>query len=367
MRQLVTKRIVKELVPIAGADLIELARIDGWQCVVKKGDFSVGNEALYFEIDSMVPAKDPRFAFLAKGKVVEFARIKTIRLKGTLSQGLLMPLVTLTMEEAMRMSGDEPLDTILGVQKYEPPLPTGGKQKGTFPLDLVPKTDQERIQNIPDVLTGKSFLDFEVTEKLDGTSCTIWMYIDVETIGLGDCDINKPEDVERLKNNVVGVASRNWEMQKDDENVYSKVLRDNGLVNKLWGYGRNLAIQGEVIGPGIQGNKYGLTKQEFYVFDIYDIDEKKYLGSKERLLVTQDLGLKHVPVLTLATAFSNVTNLQPIQQGDSSCALTFDIVLDGADGTSQLANVAREGLVFKAKDGSHSFKAISNKWLLKHE
>jgi len=358
MRQLATKRVVRELAPIAGADRIELARIDGWQCVVKKGEFNVGDEGVYFEIDSMLPATDPRFAFLAKGKVTPFARIKTIRLKGTLSQGLLIPATSLTPDEVARVGAGEELTTVLGVQKYEPPLPTGGKQAGTFPTHLVPKTDQERIQNITDVLNGRNISDFEVTEKLDGTSCTIWSFITQEIVGLGKkldgqgYDISKPEEVERLKKDVVGVASRNWEMQKDDDNVYSKTLRESDLVNKLWELGRNIAIQGEIIGPAIQGNKYHLAKQEFYVFDIYDIDAKKYLGARERFELAHELGLKHVPIMVW----------------NQDTPMSLDSVLTLADGVSALnGNTMREGLVFKALDGSLSFKAISNEWLLKHE
>lgn len=357
MRQLATKRVVRELVPIAGADRIELARIDGWQCVVKKGDFAVGDDGVYFEIDSMLPATDPRFAFLAKGKVAPFARIKTIRLKGTLSQGLLIPANTLTPTEIARVAAGEELTAVLGVEKYEPPLPTGGKQAGTFPSHLVPKTDQERIQNIPDVVLGKSFLDFEITEKLDGTSCTIWMDVHQEDLALGGADgqgydISKPEDIERWKQDATHVASRNWEMQKEDGNVYSKTLRETDLTNKLWELGRNIAIQGEIIGPGIQGNKYGLAAQAFFVFDIYDIRAKKYLGARERFELAHELGLKHVPVLVW----------------NQDTPMNLDSVLTIADGVSALnGDTMREGLVFKALDGSLSFKAISNEWLLKHE
>lgn len=358
MRQLATKRVIRELRDIPGADRIHIAIIDGWQCVVKKEyGFKVGDSALYLEIDSMVPLKDPRFAFLAKGKVAPFARIKTIRLKGTLSQGLLIPANTLTPSEEARVAAGEELTTVLGVEKYEPPLPISGKQAGIFPSRLVPKTDQERIQNIPDVVAGKSFLDFEVTEKLDGTSCTIWMDVDQDNLTLGGVDgqgydINKPEDIERWKQDAVHVASRNWEMQKDDGNVYSNVLKANDLTNKLWELGRNIAIQGEIIGVGIQSNRYGLTNQELYVFDIYDIDAKRYLGASERIQLTHQLGLKHVPCLVW----------------NQDTPMNLDSLLTIADGISSLnSNTMREGLVFKALDGSHSFKIISNAWLLRYE
>jgi len=312
----------------------------------------------------MVPTSDPRFAFLAKGKVAPFARIKTMKLKGTLSQGLLIPATSMTSDEVARVLVGEDLTTILGVQKYEPPLPMGGKQAGTFPTHLVPKTDQERIQNIPDVLKRHdSFLNFEVTEKLDGTSCTIWYHAKEGVL----CPQDSAQ-MELRRNPYVGVASRNWEMQREDGNVYSKVLRDNDLVNKLGGLRRNIAIQGEIIGPGIQGNKYGLAQQEFYVFDIYDIDAKRYLMFYERWELTEQLGLKDVPHLReeLHKAFNwNPRDPALNERGDP---LTLENVLALADGKSALnPNVMREGLVFKATDGSFSFKAISNQWLLHYQ
>lgn len=378
MRQLVTVRTVSELLPIEGADRIELAKVDGWQCVVKKGEFSVGDRGLYFEIDSMLPTTDQRFAFLAKGKVQPHARVKTVRLKGQLSQGLLMPLRDFPEATAYVIGSnmvretlgvdlaEQNLTDLLKVQKYEPPLPTGGQQKGTFPTQLVPKTDQERIQNMPSVLEGGSFLDYEVTEKLDGTSCTIWMHVSQDDLlHLEDVDVNTPEGIEKWKDFACGVASRNWEMQKDDDNVYSKMLRENDLVNKLWELGRNLAIQGEIIGPGIQGNKYKLAAQTFYVFDIYDLDKKRYLPFYERWELAEQLGLKHVPVLRDELHAHFHWDTQTNERGDP---LTLENVLAIANGKSALhPDTMREGLVFKRINGQGSFKAISNAWLLKHE
>ena len=145
MRQLVTIRTVSELIPIKGADRIELAKVDGWQCVVKKGDFEVGQMGFYFEIDSILPADDERFAFLEPRKF----RIKSMKLRGALSQGLLMPMSILTDEEAEDLAMLAPIGSTTSttdlaaffrVQKYEPPMPIQGEQKGTFPTHLVPKT-----------------------------------------------------------------------------------------------------------------------------------------------------------------------------------------------------------------------------------
>jgi len=349
MRQLVTERTVRELVPIEGADKIELAKVDGWQCVVKKGEFEVGEKAIYFEIDSMIPADDKRFSFLSKGKKVDRYRIKSMKLRGALSQGLLIPMSNLTNEERMRIFDGETPTEVLRVEKYEPVIPMGGKQKGTFPTHLVPKTDQERIQNIAGILELHDSSQFEITEKLDGTSCTMWMFVTQDDIGVLDIDVQNPEDIERWKRETSGVASRNWEMQVDDENIYARMFKENDMASKLWDLGRNLAIQGEIIGPSIQGNKYKLDKATFFVFDIYDIDAKGYLNPDARQALAQELGLNHVPVLDIEVPF------------------TLQGVLDAADGRSQLHDTAREGLVFKSYQDGVSFKAISNKWLLKNE
>lgn len=352
MRQLVSIRTIKEILPIEGADRIELAKVDGWQCVIQKSDgFAIGDPALYFEIDSVLPADDPRFAFLEPRKF----RIKSMRLRGALSQGLLMPTSTLTTDEWGRFKGGETLQDVLGVQKYEVPVPISGEQAGAFPTHLVPKTDQERVQNIPDELTGKTWIGFEVTEKLDGTSCTILAYVNGN-----DPHGDEPPEM-RIQ---VGVCSRNWEIKQDDDNIYARILAETDLVAKLRQLDRSVAIQGEIVGPRIQGNKYHLDKQAFYVFDIYDIDAQEYLGFWDRWELCKGLGLTHVPVINEEIvdriADGNVHELAEIE-------LTLEDTLALADGKSALFDTPREGLVFKSGDGKFTFKAISNKFLLKHE
>lgn len=339
IRKLVTFRTVTDIIPIPDADNIVLAQIDGWQCVVRKGEFSIGDRGIFFEIDSILPEADERFKFLAARRF----RIKSMKLKKVLSQGLLMPMSILTHDEHAQISmaaddGTETdLTTLFKVVKYEPALPIGGKQKGTFPTHLVPKTAQERIQNIPQSSLDQMLpMDFNITEKLDGTSCTIWAKKNVEDGTM-----------------VVGVASRNWEMQPDDDSVYSKVLRGYNLTEKLTKLGKNIALQGEIVGPSIQGNKYGLAQQTFFLFDVWDIDRQEYLP--DSVDWAKMLELNHVPEVTVPSyVVFNRANL-----------------LTEAEGPSQLnSGVMREGLVFKHKYEKHNntrFKVISNAWLLKHE
>ena len=168
----------------------------------------------------------------------------------------------------------------------------------------------------------------EITEKLDGTSFTAW-----------------------FRDGEVGIASRNWEVKTDVPGWYSTAFHDNSLDGKLRAMGRNIAIQGEIIGPSIQGNKYKLDALKMFVFDIYDIDMKRYVSASERTELCTRLGLTHVPVIPYT-----LLNLQENP--------TVDDVLKAADGNSSLAMTPREGLVFK---GDARFKAISNLWLLANE
>jgi RNA ligase (TIGR02306 family) len=290
-----------------------------------------------------------------------------MKLRKALSQGLLMPMSMLTDDESesLAMTGGRETDltAFFNVEKYEPVLPMGGQQKGTFPTDLIPKTDQERVQNMHKDVEGFDSFDFEITEKLDGTSCTMFHVMrpvdEQETIEgrVTAVPVFKPH---------IGVCSRNWEMEKDDTSVYARVFQELDMHTKLRELNRNIAIQGEIIGPGIQKNLYKLEAATFYVFDIYDIDEKRYLCSMERVALANQLGLLHVPILSAIHTFGDV--ISPIQQGDEGCALNLDIILAAADGKSELhKNAKREGLVFKHHSNAElSFKAISNKWLLRH-
>jgi len=324
MRKLATIRKILDIQPIEGADAIECAQVDGWKVVVKRGEFEIGQLATYFEIDSWIP--EHVAPFLCKDKRefngVPGARLRTIKLRGQISQGLLLPAANDAAE------GDDVTEA-LGVQKYEAPIPAqlAGQVRGNFPL-FVPKTDQERIQNLGFELEGWTTRDWiwEVTEKLDGSSMTAYLY-----------------------QGEFGVCSRNLDLKEDENNSFWKAARANDLEEKLRHIGRNLALQGELIGEGIQKNPYALKGQQFYLFDIYDIDAGRYLNAIERQELTPDLQVNHCPVL-------DRTSLTDQSQAS---------LLAMAEGKSALnAKTEREGLVFKCLNAEVSFKAISNKFLL---
>lgn len=174
-------------------------------------------------------------------------------------------------------------------------------------------------------------LVFEITEKLDGSSCT--MYLDLE--------------------NEFHVCSRNLDLKRDENNSFWKAAIQNNVENSMVVASmEGLAIQGELIGEGIQGNQYKIQGQKFYVFDIYDTKTGAYLNSEQRINICQQLGLNHAPLI------------------DVKVITAADIadILQEAEGKSLLNGSEREGLVWKCiSDPSISFKVISNRWLLKNK
>lgn len=338
MRKLATIRRIDEINPIPDADAIEVATVGGWRVVVKKGEFAVGDLAIYCEIDSWIPSSIA--PFLSKGNEpkeyngVKGERLRTIRLRGQLSQGLLLPIDLTFFRD---ISTD--LTETLGVQKFEPPIPAqlAGEVRGMFP-SIIPKTDQERVQNLSAELKEWCGLTFEITEKLDGTSCTFYLDADGE----------------------LHVCSRNLDIKYNPDNTLWKIAERLNIATEMANYGANYAIQGEVIGEGIQGNKYQLKGQEFFMFDAYDAVAGCYLDSRQRIGLCTNLVLKKTN-FTIALPHAPVI--------DDRFVLNHGVeeLLAMAEGKSFLnPKTEREGLVFKCieKPNIH-FKTISNRFLLK--
>lgn len=322
MRNLVSIKFADSVNPHPNADRLELVTVGGWTCVAPIGMFKAGDELLYFEIDSVLPVH-PLFEHLRKSCYVkkdwiEGFRLKTIRLRGILSQGLVQPISLL---ERLGVDRNSDLTESIGVVKWDPPMPAriSGLMAGRFPSN-VPKTDQERIQNI-DLRSHRGI--YEVTEKLDGTSMTI---------------IVGPESPIR-------VCSRNYELRETEDSTLWQVARE---LFTSFTPDREYAFQGELIGPGIQGNSYKAHRPEFQLFDIYDVGSARYLTSVERIQVARELNIPHTPVID--------ARFEVAEQ-------SVNDILKMADGESVIGPCGREGLVFKSLCGSRSFKAISNTWL----
>jgi RNA ligase (TIGR02306 family) len=343
MRKLASIQKILDIQPIPGADAIEVATINSWRVVVKKNEFIVGELVVYFEIDSWIPtALAP---FLSKGgqepreyEGVKGERLRTVRLRGQLSQGLILPTSTLRnipdlIPNSMPICVFEGEDytELLGVKKYDPPVPArlAGVAKGLFPT-VAPKSDEERIQNLTNEWLVLSAYTYEVTEKIEGSSMSMLMI---------DGEFN--------------VCSRNLNLKETEGNSLWEVARKYDVETKMRDLGYdNVMVQGEIYGEGIEGNHYGIKGQDFMVYAIYDITQRKYVSPENRLSMCEKLGLKHVPIISVAMHLEGVT---------------IDSVLKLADGNS-LVNTAklREGLVFKRVDGQEHWKAVSNEYLIKH-
>jgi RNA ligase (TIGR02306 family) len=327
-RKLVSVQRILSLTPIPNADKIEKAQILGWELVVKKDEFKVGETCVYCEVDSILPERS-EFEFLRERKF----RIKTIKMKGQVSQGIAFPLSILP--ESIYNEGDD-VTEILGVKKWEPYVPAQlrGQIKGNFP-SFLHKTDEIRIQTVPDVLERHKGKEFYVSEKLDGSSMSAY-----------------------FNEGTFGVCSRNLDLKETEENAFWKMARSLDLENKFKQLGYNVAIQGELIGNGIQKNKYQYSKVELRVFNVFNIDSQKYLDYMEFLEVTRDLGLLTVPIVECSLTLNHtVSDLVNYSSGNSILCLS----------------TIREGLVFRPRQESYdselgrlSFKAINPEFLLKY-
>lgn len=354
-RKLTTIRKVKNIIPIENADLIEIVKIDGWQCIAKKGEFKINDYCVYFEIDSFLP-EISIFEFLRKSCYKEWGdgknnykgfRLKTIKLKGQLSQGLALPISILPE----KMQNEKALNVIfekqvnisnqLGVIKYDPvqPVNVSAKIKGQFPVFLQ-KTDQERTQNIWEEYKEKyNDIEFEATLKLNGTSFTAY-----------------------LNNGKYGICSRNLELETGEFGMYNLISKTYNIENKLRNLNKNLSIQGEIIGDSIQGNYEKIEGNMFYVFDVYDIDLKRYLTQMERLKILNELNKDDGNPLTILLHTKIYPPIKLNQFNSLEDLLLF------CEGKSINEEVEREGLVFKSTELINgaiiSFKGISDKFLL---
>jgi RNA ligase (TIGR02306 family) len=341
VRKLASVRRVSEETDISEADNIKSVKVDGWWVVVKKEAVQVGDLVVYFEIDSWVPHR--LAPFLSKGKDPKTynglagARLKTIRLKGQLSQGLILTLdecgVTSTQE-------GEDLTELLGVIKWEPPAPKTVGARGNFP-SFLRKTDQERIQNIPNILEENKNELYEVSLKLDGSSITVY-----------------------CNNGDVGVCSRNLDLKLEGDEVShfvasAKATKWLDVVENFYNVtGRSIALQGELMGPGIQGNREKFIQYRIFLFDIWDIDLQRYWTPYERkgALLTGMFGnnIEHVPW---------ILGFQIPQDITMDAMLVLPTTLGATTFKSYKQPI--EGLVFKPfKQEAQSFKVINNEFLL---
>jgi RNA ligase (TIGR02306 family) len=253
---------IESLTPIEGADRIETARVLAWNCVVQKGIYQAGQLALFVFPDTLIPKRFLDSTYEGEEKV----RLKVIKLKGQYSAGLLIPLdeVNQYLPEHVAYTEGSDLAEHLGVEKYEKPLPVqlAGQVLGQFPTHIVAKTDEDNYRSNPDAVAELLALNEEVviTTKMDGSSFT--GYVD-------------PVD------NQFKVCSRNLILKEDPANSFWQVAKKHRIEEAIRAYGSNLAIQGELCGPGINGNNLGLKEPELFVFLIKDLNENRWFSWNE--------------------------------------------------------------------------------------
>lgn len=335
-RKLVSIQTINKIEEIPGADFIVKVDTLGWHLVAKKGEFDVGDKCVYFEVDSVLPDR-PEFEFMRN----KHFRVKTCKFKGTISQGLALPTSILPPGTPLEIGSD--VTETLGVVKYEPAISAqlAGVVKGNFP-SFLHKTDEIRIQSVPKVLERHSGKSFYVTEKVDGSSMTAY-YRTHESLLEGE----------------FGVCSRNLDLKETEGNSFWKVARELNLEGKLKSLNGSYSIQGELLGPGIQKNKYKLPNLILKVFNIFDIQQGRYLDFHELRETCHLLQLDMVPI---------VSENHVLQD-------TVDSLVELSRGASLLSRDSqREGLIFRPlreeqdEDlGRLSWKVISPSFLLKHD
>ncbi|MBR5486278.1 MAG: RNA ligase (ATP) [Oscillospiraceae bacterium] len=329
MRKLASIRVISEIRPIPNADAIELAIVDGWECVVaKKDNYKQGDKIIYIEIDSLLP-ECPDFEFMRKSKF----RVRTKKLRGQISQGLVMPCEILPDGEYT--VGDD-VTEVLNIRKYMKEELRGEKVKKKpgvpFP-EWISKTDEERIQNLVPLFEKcrDEKTKFMVTEKLDGTSTTYYL---------------KKEDNGEYR---FGICSRNLEIEPEGENSYVRVnerYQMETVLKSLIGDAESVVLQGETIGPKIQGNRYQLEESDFYAFNL--IYPEKRLSTVEIAEKLKPFGIKTVPIME--TEFTLPEKISDL--------------VEYVKGNSVLVQRNREGCVFRNMEENISFKCISPEFLL---
>ena len=361
---------IEDITPIPGRDKIVLGKVRGWQVIVRKDEFKNGDLGVFFPTDSLLPSNDPRFEFMRSR---EF-RVKTMKMAGVISQGLFLPIAQFP---ELNPDQTDNLQDILHVTKYERPIEgesnriLPGHTAGLFFPD-VQKSDQERVQNINDLLPDM-FRDsgFEITEKLDGTSCTI--KVTASSVEVASRNYRIKDDPE--------VKSTYWDAFRDfcpdSDNLIKPIDKLKEFAGKHFPNG-GFALQGEIIGPAIQGNAYRLEKQRFYLYDIYDVNAKEYLDPHTRgtyfNLLKQFLDISHVPILEPMMFFLGNDNTRV------SLQLLIDYAVNEGKSSRIFPGTKMEGVVFKGFNrvtlGNKkisfinkfpSFKVINNEWLLENE
>ena len=347
MRKLASIQKVKEVMPIPEADRLELVQVLGWKCVGGKDEFHVGDMVVYFEIDSFLPVCN-EFEFLRKSsyKNNEFMgegfRLKTMKFRGEISQGLCLGIDKLPKLHGMTLEEGMDVTEILGVREWEMPerAGSGGTMIGDRP-GYIPKTDETRIQSAPELLNEFKGLPYYITTKMDGSS---------HSIGVRDGEIS--------------FTGHNFTYKDDGKSAFVEHVKAAGIHEKMKEYAdehglSTLVLQGEWCGEGIQKNRLKLKKPEWFVFTAKVDDKRTDLATLRE--ICEYVHCQMVPVE---------------EEGDDLLAKYPDeaALLARAEGIGY-NGTTREGIVICPIEPVHSYtlsgplsmKVINNKYLMKND
>lgn len=374
---------IDEIRPIPNYDRVEHARTGGWWCVVHKGDFNVGDKALYIEVDSKCSEKDERFKFLE----AKHYKVKTQKMCKVYSQGLLMPLSEFPELKDKQLHED--VTELLGITYYvaednarkaktnpnekynrmaarNPKLAKKrwfrwlmkrmwgrkllfvffGRVKDIpkqFPA-WIKKTDEDRIENCLWMLDDKE--PYVQTEKIDGTSTTVFLDLTKKKPDFGVCSRNVRQmdaDQKNFVSDMSGAPNVYWEMvfKYDMKDALEKIAKEHNV--------KQVVLQGETYGESVQGNKYKMNHRDFAAFNL--VFDGVRLGSVEAKAILDEYGIPFVPIIDVNYMLPGQDNLEE-----------FKVSADGKSTINK--NVLREGFVYRSLDGQKSFKNVSRKFLM---
>lgn len=314
--------------PIVGADRIEAATVLGYQTVVKKGEFQPGDLCVWHEPDTVVP-EAPAYEFLRN----QGFRLKVSKFRGQISQGLALPIHVLPPGE---YTLGQDVTALVGIRKYEKPLAPNlvGVAKGAFPT-WITKTDEPNLRSFPEALQEFTGLQCVITLKVDGTSGTFYS-----------------------RHGEFGVCTRNLELLEAPDSMFWRVASECRIREALATLNGDFAIQGEVHGPGIQGNHLQRKTVGITVFSLFDITSHRYLGHAELAEFCRATGLPMVPVLW-----------------EGEFHFTLEQLVAMANEQNYGPGVPAEGIVIRPiqetrsatlPSGRLSAKVISERYALKH-
>jgi len=367
MRKLASIQTISQITPIPKADFVDMALINGYECVVKKGQFNVGDKIVYIECDSLVPPTAD-FEFL---KDIKY-KVKIRKFKGQVSMGLVMPLSILPQDHPVGTEIGTDVTEILDIRNYvkmqeddeENQLTVSNKkqsrikkilfknsvfrkiylhfvqkEKGNYPQGIS-KTDETRIQSTVETILEHWDEPWYITEKLDGSSCTIFQ----KTTGRFP-----------FKKRIFGVCSRNIWLKTPNNSDFWKIARKYPFQNIFSKYREDITIQGELVGKP-QKNPYKLEENDIYIFNF--LKNGRRLSWDYMAAFTQMHDLKTVPLID-----DKFVPSKNIDSQDTKTVVNYLLKL--SEGTSKLYNTPREGIVVRLiSDPNVSFKVINPTYLL---